>query len=273
MKTNLAGIPALLPGARCELYTFYLKSGVVLCYSTADKDLVYRGSTYLSGVFNIERGTIKSTVGIKVDDVTLTVHPTDGFTIDGISLSAFIDNGGLDWAILKIERARSDRVVHLFEGFISDAQGDRLKADLTVSAPTILLDVQMPRNVYTPGCIHSLYKGGCGLNRADFAVAGTVESGSSVLFLQSGLSQDAGYFDLGSIDFTSGANSGVTRTIRHYQSGQIVLAYPLPHSPAVGDGFIAYPGCDKRRVTCDGKFANAARYRGFPLIPVPEQSV
>ena len=45
---------------------------------------------------------------------------------------------------------------------------------------------------------------------------------------------------------------------------------PLPNVPAVGDTFSVFPGCDKTKTTCAGKFSNIARFRGFPFVPVPE---
>ena len=270
MKTALTGIPELAEGVICELYTFTFANGSSSYFTTADMDLPYRGQIYLSGVLIFDRGTIKTSVGVEVDDVSVTLYPGDGLTLN---LPTFVNNGGLDGAWVKIERARNNYVVHLFEGMVSDASADRTKAEFTLSAGTLLLNIEMPRNAFTPGCIYNLFDSGCGLDKSSFAQAATVLSGSTARVLLSGLTQADEYFELGTVTFTSGENIGATRTVRSYTTGSMTLSYPLQHTPAEGDTFTAYPGCDKRMSICESKFVNKARYRGYPFIPVPEATI
>jgi hypothetical protein len=44
----------------------------------------------------------------------------------------------------------------------------------------------------------------------------------------------------------------------------------LPNAPCVGDAFTAAQGCDHTLATCQSKFANQARFRGFPYVPPPQ---
>lgn len=273
MKTAYLGVPSLPAGVICELYKFRLSDGTLLYYTSGDTDIDYYGQTFLTGELNFERSPIRTAVGVEVDEVTISVYP--GSNGNSILSPEFVNNGGLDGAWLTIFRVRQSYGVYLFEGLVSDATADRSKAELTVSAATLLLNIDMPRNVYTAGCIHTLFDGGCGLVKASFAHADAVApAGATNRFLWCGLTQALGYFDLGTITFTSGANNGVTRTIKNYDVGAISLSYPLKTAPAVSDTFIAYPGCDKRMTeTCAGKFSNLANYRGFPFIPVPEATI
>ena len=80
----------------------------------------------------------------------------------------------------------------------------------------------------------------------------------------------AGYFELGTLVFTSGENEGVSRSIKSYAPGVINFVFPLPFDPASGDTFTVYPGCDKQMSTCGAKFNNLANFGGEPFIPVPE---
>jgi uncharacterized phage protein (TIGR02218 family) len=142
--------------------------------------------------------------------------------------------------------------------------------------------MQMPRNTLQPNCIHTLFDSGCTLLKAAFQVAGVVTAGSgSSSILASALSQATGYFDLGTIAFTSGVLNGVVRSVKTYTNvagvKTIVPAIALspvgsstPTAPANGDTFSIVPGCDKTQSTCTSKFANLAHFRGFPYIPVPE---
>lgn len=272
MKTALPGIAWLPDDVVAELYTLELRGGTMLYFTTLDADISYRGQTYLANAFNLERGPIKTTIGMEVDDVELTIHHGQDETIQGLNFPSFVLNRGFDGAWLTIERARKIRVTPLFKGMVTDAGADITQIKLTLSAPTVLLNINMPHNQYSAGCIWSVYNTGCGLNRAAHAVNGTVAAGSVRRVVNCDLAQADGFFDLGKIEFTSGVNAGSVRTVRDYVTGAVVLAYPLPSAPAPGDTFTIWPGCDKRLVTCQA-YGNEARFRGFPYMPKKESSI
>ena len=62
----------------------------------------------------------------------------------------------------------------------------------------------------------------------------------------------------------------ITEALAHGLDGSIatvtLLEAPM-RAIAVGDGFTARAGCDKRIATCSTKFANTANFRGLPNIP------
>lgn len=89
----------------------------------------------------------------------------------------------------------------------------------------------------------------------------------------------SGYFALGVIEFVSGPNAGLSRSVVTYVDGPstnktLNIVPPLPNSPGVGDSFGVYPGCDKRMSTCASpKFNNLIHFGGFPWIPEPTTTV
>ena len=90
------------------------------------------------------------------------------------------------------------------------------------------------------------------------------------------LSQATGYFDLGTITFTSGVLSGLSRTVQSYIKGipgTATLLGGFPSAPATGDTFNIYPGCDKLQGTCTNKFNNLTNFRGYPYVPINETAV
>lgn len=272
MKTALPGITWLPADVVAELYTLELRGGSTLYYTTLDVDISCRGQTYRSDAFNLERGPIKTNVGVEVDDVEVTLYPNQEETIQGVSFPRFVLNRGFKGAWLTIERARQSRVTPLFKGMVTDADADIAQIKLTLSSPTILLNIDMPRNQYSAGCIWSVYNTGCGLDRLAHDINGTVAADSGKRVIHSDLTQANGFFDLGKVELTSGANIGSVRTVRDYGVGAVMLAYPLPVVPAAGDTFTIWPGCDKRRVTCQA-YNNEPRYRGFPYMPKKESSI
>jgi uncharacterized phage protein (TIGR02218 family) len=149
-----------------------------------------------------------------------------------------------------------------------------MSAHVSVESDLALLNVQMPKNLIQVGCVHTLFDGGCALLKATYTTSGatTATVTATATTFSTGLTQAAGYYSLGVITFTSGANNGLSRTIQNYSntSGQVTLVAPLPSAPATGDTFTIIPGCDKQQATCSSKFANLSHFRGFPYVPVPE---
>lgn len=161
-------------------------------------------------------------------------------------------------------------VLTRFVGRVSEVEPTRHTLRLSVRSDLELLNVKLPRRIYQPGCIHTLFDSGCGLTKSAFAVAGSVNATSTATSIACTLSNASGYFALGTVTFTSGANAGVTRSVKAYVPGTLTLAAPLPAVPTSGDTFTAYPGCDKTLTKCQTPFSNRVNFRGHPYIPKPE---
>lgn len=82
---------------------------------------------------------------------------------------------------------------------------------------------------------------------------------------------EEGWFDDGSLTWTSGALSGRSATVATHRSaaGRVVitLTEDLVVAPQPGDTAEMTAGCDKRIETCRAKFGNVKNFRGFPFIP------
>ena len=81
----------------------------------------------------------------------------------------------------------------------------------------------------------------------------------------------AGWFDLGHLTWTSGANDGGRAEIARHtvEAGAVrIELFEAPVWPiGAGDAFTIRAGCDKQFATCKAKFANAVNFRGFPSMP------
>lgn len=262
-----------------DLYTITLLGGTVLRYTNADHAITYNSTTWPIGP-GLTRSTTKLVVGITVDTMELTITATDSIQINGMPLLRFIAAGGLDGARVKLERiyasswaAAPAGTIMPFEGRVSEMNMDRFEARLTVVSDLELLDAKVPKNLYQPGCMNTLYDAPCGKSKTALSVSNAVTSSPTPTksVFDTTLAQATDYFSLGVVRFTSGQNNGVARTIRKFDSGGLVtLIAPLPFVPAAGDTFTIYPGCDKTLTTCTSRFGNQARFRGVPFIPVPE---
>jgi uncharacterized phage protein (TIGR02218 family) len=285
MKTASPALIALLVSRQfimADLYTITTIQGGQYFYTSYDYDLVVNGHTFNSGGLIIERSSIRIVIGVEVDTLDVTVKADNSATsyFSGTPFIQVVHNGGLDGARIKLERVfmgtpgdTSAGTVLLFEGRVADVECSRTMARLKVNSDLELLNIQMPRNLYQPGCIHNLYDTGCGLTKSSWAVGGAVSSVLNYTGVASGLSQPDGYFDNGVLIFNSGTNAQVRRTVKKYAAGIFTFSTPLKVLPSAGDTFTAYPGCDKTQVTCTSKFSNVIHFRGYPYIPIPETAI
>ena len=240
----------------------------------------FTSSRYFDGSsILIDRGTLRSVIGTQVDtlDVTVTASPTHMIGTTPWLQAAKI--GLLDGASLKLERCfmptfgdTSLGTVILFSGAVAEVDAGRNQAVLRINSDLHMLNRQMPRNLYQPACLNSLFDTQCGLTKATYGFPGTVTTVNTNLNLTTNIVTAAGYHNQGTITFTGGANSGISRTIKSNDGlGGIVLINPLPSIPQIGDTFTAYAGCDKQFSTCSsGKFNNVIKFHGFPFVPAPE---
>lgn len=286
MKTATAPLIALLaPGGPLvftDVFTIALQGGVVLRYSGNDKMHTWGADTYLVGPI-IKRSRISTVVGIRVDTMDMTITANDTIQVNGVPLLAFAAAGGLDGARVRVDKVFAPSwdkplvgaLLH-FSGRVNDVDVSGYEANVTVNSDLEVLDIKVPRSLYQPGCVNTLYDSACQVNRAAVTVTGAVQASPTPTRFAFGTNLGAhatGRFDLGVLTFTSGANAGSSRTIKSFVSGgtnTITPIAPFPFTPAVSDAFTVYPGCDKTAATCTSKFSNGVRFRGFPFVPVPE---
>lgn len=286
MKSISAGFKTMLTSSTAlmvaDLYTITLLSGTVLYYTDAPVDITYGGHTYLHAadantVPGMARGPIKLAIGLQVESLQVDILYDTDTRVMGLTPGAFANAGGFDGARVRVDKFLTPSltdttrgIVNLFTGVVADVSAGSGRVTLNVSSDLVYLNAAFPRNYFLPQCNHALFDAGCGLAKATFAVAGTVDSGTVTAITDAGLTQASGYFAQGYVVISSGVNAGLTRSIKDFASGVLTLLYPLPAACSVGDTFTVYPGCDKTQATCSAKFANLARFRGFPYVPTPE---
>lgn len=280
MKNVSGPLLALMQGNNtftlADLYTITLSGGTILRYTDFDVDLVYGGNTFSATGPVFKRGKTREVIGLEVDTLDVEIYPKSNDLVAGVPMLAAVSSGAFDNAELILERAYMEPVptvvgtIRKFSGTFADVDAGRSGIRARINSDAAKLQIQLPRNLYQAACLHTLYDADCGLNRASFAVASSANTGSTASSVICGLSQATAYFDRGYIQFTSGALSGIKRTVKGYTTGSVSIFNPFPAAPAPGDTFMIYPGCDKAMATCQAKFSNLTHFRGMPFIPVPE---
>lgn len=265
-----------------DLYTFVLAGYTeesaqgVYRYCSFDMPVSHLGNTWLASGAIIERDKVRLVVGVEVDSLSLKIMASPTMEIIDVPFMQACTSNLLDGATVKLERAflNSDGsvigVVNMFQGRVAGIQASRSEAQITVNSDLELLNVQMPRHVYQPGCQHTLYDGGCQVDRSSKEVVTTVTSATLTTITTAPLAQSSGYFDMGYVSFVLIGDVGEKRTIRAWDGETLSLLNPLNSVPTTGTTIYLYPGCDKSKETCDSKFNNLVNFRGFPYVPAPE---
>lgn len=287
MKSATVDMQTLLASASemmwFDLFVMTLQDGTVLRYTTADADIVYGGHTYSSGPLLVQRQTVKWKTGLEVDKMTMKMYTDGTDVVDGSGVLQSVIAGKLDNAAVQVNRLYTQEFGDWSRGTIAIFSGNfgniteigRSHVLIDIVSKIQLLNRPVPSNVFQPSCRWTLFSVGCGLTKASFAVTGTVGTGGNKFAFNTSLTDADGEYDLGTIQFTSGLNMGVKRTVRLYHNtdGNVTLQYSLPFVPLMGDTFTIYPGCDKTFVRCDGRFSNSGNFGAEPNVPSPETAV
>jgi len=272
-----------------DLYQFSLSGGGELYYCGGDKDIIWNSVTWSAGgttgpYFDRKDSKAKChwKIGVAVDTLVFDILPGTSAVFGDPFLSAIIQ-GVFDGAEITLYRAFMPTygnvaagTVIMFAGRVAEIDASSSLATFSINSHLELLNQNLPRNLYQSGCLNTLYDSACTLNSASFTVTGSALTGSTASVVNAALSEATGYFDLGIVSFTSGANNGISRTIKAYVQGTpstISTIAPLPSAPNAGDTFSLVPGCDKQQSTCQNKFSNLTNFRGFPYVPENETAV
>ena len=264
-----------------DFWVFTLKNGTTLNYTTWDTDVVISGTTYKSHDVILTGGKMKQTRGLEVNEVDLTCYPNLGTSPSLVGNIPFLQAcvAGL------LDRATAQRfkgfclgpvsagypqnfgyygLIRLFLGEITDVEVTRNTATLKMKDATNLLNIQMPRRQYQPTCTWTFGDSNCTFNRASLKVSSTVNTGSASTTINCGLTQQSGYFNFGTVSFTSGKNAGVTRMVKSYNTGVITLSGSFPQPLVVGDAFSITPGCSKNYAGGSSSFNGSANSGSTP---------
>jgi uncharacterized phage protein (TIGR02218 family) len=245
--------------------------GVVMGFTDHDRPLTFDGTT-----FEPESGFAAAEIR-SGSDLSVDAQDAEGvLTSDRITETDILD-GRWDNALVEVWRvnwqATGQRVV-IRRGAIGELRRGRMSFVAEVRSMAHVLGQTVGR-AYQGTCDAAL-----GDSRCKVALGGSAFTGSGTVadtlrdraFIALGLAGFAsGWFAFGTLEWTSGPNSGrAAEIVLHNRVGGVVTVTLLeaPVRPITsGNAFTIRAGCDKRAETCRAKFANMVNFRGFPHIP------
>ena len=245
--------------------------GAVFGFTDHDVTLTFDGT-----IFEPESGFTASEIR-SGSDLSVDAQEAQGvLTSDTITETDILD-GRWDNATVEVWRvnwADTSQRALVRRGAIGQIRRGRLHFVAEMRSLAHVLGQTIGRT-FQASCDVALGDVRCGVDLADPAFKGSgavtgVVGGRG--FTASGIAGFAdGWFAFGVVNWSSGTNAGRSaEVLSHASSGADVMITMLeaPVRPiAPGDTFDIFAGCDKRSETCQGKFANAVNFRGFPHIP------
>ena len=120
---------------------------------------------------------------------------------------------------------------------------------------------------YQRTCRHALYNSKCGVNKATYALAGTLSAASgTVLTIAEAAGEADGWFNGGILTLPDGSS----RFIVDHVGDQVTILYPNRYIVDTTPSYAVtlYPGCDKTEATCITKFNNILPNGSFKYIPM-----
>lgn len=240
--------------------------GVVLGFTSHDKDLIIAGVTYeaATGFTPTAASTSRemSVDNMDVDGIIDSETVTKEDIAAGKYAKAKIMIFECNWANL------TDPIFIIRTGTLGEIKtaGHLFTAEIR----GLLQAFQQEQGMtYQKNCRQILGDAKCSKDLASFRVAGTITAVNTDGTYHTSLTNPNGYFDYGLLHFTGGNNSGIKYEIKQSlaTNGKIVPFLPAIFPVHVGDAFTATAGCDGNLSTCINKFSNVINFRGEPFVP------
>ncbi|MFH0825297.1 MAG: DUF2163 domain-containing protein [Pseudomonadota bacterium] len=255
----------------CELWKIVRADDTVLCFTTFNRDLVYRGLTYYAA-----RGGFLSTA----------ISMSSDFSTGNLELNGFMDSSAI---------TRADLLAKLYDG-AELTIGVVNYMDLTISQLVLcvgtlgevkceegkftveMLDFgkrlqQVVGDTIEKYCLARFCDSRCGLDAGDWTTTGTVTSvhpdDTRRRFWDNAFTDADNFYQYGELTWLTGDNAGyVVEIVESNDEGFFALFETMPQAIQAGDTFSVIAGCDKEAVTCKTKWgdSNIVNFRGFGLF-------
>ncbi len=254
----------------CNCWRFTRRDGAVFGATDHDDELAFEGVVFASAA-GLELVSLESSCGLAPGRATGRGALSLDFIADedldaGLWEGACVDVWRVDW------RAVEHRII-VWSGVLSEI----VRSGGAYSAELVSLKASLERSigrVYSRRCDADVGDVRCGvdIDGSAYRVSGMVEHlTGGVGFRCAALSAfAAGWFTGGRLTWTSGVNDGLVARIVRHAGDALELSGVVRGAIAKGDAFTVTAGCDRAFETCRVKYANTARFRGFPHMPGSE---
>jgi uncharacterized phage protein (TIGR02218 family) len=251
------------------------RDGVVLGFTAHDADVTYEGQRYRSAPSLVPSAMVRS-AGTSVDSIDVRGALSHAAIREVDLLAGRYDLAELFMFMVDWQQPNAGQI-DLGSGRLGSVSHDGSAFRVEVRGLTDALNRPIVE-MTSPECRAELGDKRCrvALRRFTRLSAITLIQDEHI-FEADGLSSYLDAYAYGRLRWINGANSGVDSDIMASEILSVVsfniaklrltLRDALPNALAVGDFFEISFGCDKRYVTCLGRFGNQLNFRGEPFVP------
>lgn len=276
-NTPRDGIQSISSSASQGLYNALLTADfeerLIWNFTNAPFEVTYAGETYIPAAIRHGEVEGKEDISRANLDVTFDINNAAARRWMKDSVEALV--GLTVW-----QMDEDDDTYVIWKGRLTGAKPSG--AEIKLSFDSIYTSLARPGlgARYQRMCRHALYGRGCKVARSAHAVNGVPTSVvGSVVTIPEAAGYPDGFFTTGMIETPDGAlrfiisHVGATLTLmRPMESLGLLFAnqgYGLSYGQVYGGLQVKiYPGCDRSRGTCHGRFNNLENYGGFDWIPL-----
>ncbi len=255
----------------CRCWKLRRNDGLVLGFTDHDRPISLDGLA-CEPASGFEGTEMEASVGLNVDNLDV-LGALDSSHLNEADLAAgLFDNAEVE--IWLVNWRNVEERLLLRKGNLGEVT--RAENAFTAEIRGLAHKLNQPRGrVFQYGCDTDVGSARCRVDLEAAVYRGTGSVASVVdnrVFHASGLAGfAAGWFSLGSVRWTTGANAGRSMEIKTHDLEGSVAAIGLwqPMSEAImpGDQFTIRAGCDKQFSTCRSKYNNGLNFQGFPQMP------
>lgn len=266
MVAEILEVPAWLKAEIVPLawlWTLRRKDGVVLGFTSHDRDMERGGLTYRAAP-----GMVPSAISLSASLEADTMD-IDGALSNAAITAVDLDAGRWDGAEILLHAANwedaGDALILIASGTLGTVERKRgaFSAELKTAAHRLDASV-VPAT--SPDCRAMLGDKDCRVDTGPLTKLVRLASGEGRMVEVETVLSAEGY-GFGSLRLLCGNNCGLHFPVRAQDGQRLTLARDLPEPVAAGMLAEIIQGCDKRLTTCRTRFANAINFRGEPYLP------
>ncbi len=255
---------------------------LALCWKVVRKDGITSGFTSFSRDLVVEGVTYKASTGF----TPTAIETSAGLAVDQLEVEAILNDPGITEADLQAGKYDHAAIEVFLVNYQDLTQGKLVLRVGTLGEVTVRKGVFVAEirglsqafqrqigELYSPTCrVKRLGDNRCKIDLAPYTHTLTVSGVTDQRrFVHATALQPDGYFQMGLVEWLTGANAGLEIEVKTYTSGVFTLVQPMPYAIATGDTFSATRGCDRTFTTCRTVFNNVLNFRGEPHLPGIDQ--
>jgi uncharacterized phage protein (TIGR02218 family) len=255
---------------------------LALCWKVTRKDGVASGFTSFSRDLVVDSVTYKASTGF----TPTAIETSAGLAVDQLEVEAILNDTSITEADLQAGKYDYAAIEVFLVNYQDLTQGKLVLRVGTLGEVTVRKGVFVAEirglsqafqrqigELYSPTCrVRRLGDTRCKIDLAPYTHTLTVAAVTDQrTFAHAASLKPDGYFQMGLVEWLTGANAGLEIEVKTYAGGVFTLVQAMPYTITAGNTFKTIRGCDRTFETCRTVFDNVLNFRGEPHLPGIDQ--